>query len=66
MTPQRLHIGDLFIFPFLDKNSLLTIKSLDYQDFKKVHSMLESKLHLTPEGLDEIRAIQARMNRNRK
>lgn len=54
------------LFPFIDKNSLLTVKSLDYLDFKEVHSMLESKLHLTPEGLNEIRAIQARMNRNRK
>ena len=54
------------LFPFLDQNPLLTVKSLDYLDFKLVHSMLESKLHLTPEGLVEIRIIQARMNRNRK
>ncbi len=44
----------------------MTIKSLDYLDFKRVHSMLESKLHLTPEGLNDIRAIQAGMNLNRK
>src|ERR1700692_958126 len=54
------------LFPFIDQNSLLTVKSLDYFDFKHVHSMLENKLHLTPQGLDEIRVIQARMNRNRK
>jgi len=54
------------LFPFLDQNSLLTVKSLDYLDFKLVHSMLEDKLHLTPEGLDKIRTIQAGMNLNRK
>jgi LAGLIDADG endonuclease len=54
------------LFPFIDQNSLLTVKSLDYLDFKHVHSMLENKLHLTLQGLDEIRVIQARMNRNRK
>lgn len=54
------------LFPFLDENNLLTVKSLDYLDFKLVHSMLEDKLHLTQEGLDAIRVIQARMNRNRK
>jgi hypothetical protein len=62
---DRKHLSEN-LFPFIDKNSLLTVKSLDYLDFKEVHSMLESKLHLTPEGLNEIRAIQARMNRNRK
>jgi len=56
----------LYLFPFFDSNPLLTIKSKDYEDFKLVHSMLAKKLHLTPEGLNEIRLIQARMNRNRK
>jgi LAGLIDADG endonuclease len=53
------------LFRFLDHHSLLTIKLLDYLDFKKVHEMVEKGLHLTPEGLDEIRAIQSTMNRNR-
>lgn len=55
-----------YLFPFFDAYPLLTIKSKDYEDFKKVHAMLERKLHLTQEGLDEIRNIQAGMNRNRK
>ena len=53
------------LFPFLDQYSLMTTKSLDYLEFKRVHSMLESKLHLTPKGLDEIRMIQAGMNLKR-
>ena len=56
----------VFILPFFDSYPLLTVKSKDYEDFKKVHAMLEKKLHLTPEGLDAIRSIQAGMNRNRK
>lgn len=55
-----------FLFPFFDSNPLLTVKLKDYEDFKRVHAMLEKKLHLTPEGLDKIRSIKAGMNRNRK
>jgi hypothetical protein len=54
-----------YLFPFLDHHSLLTIKLLDYQDFKKVHEIVEKGIHLNPQGLDEIRAIQLTMNRNR-
>lgn len=54
------------LFPFLDQNLLMTVKSLDYLDFKLVHSMLEDKLHLTQKGLDDIRAIQAGMNLKRR
>nr|YP_009059715.1 LAGLIDADG/HNH endonuclease [Parasitella parasitica]AIO05765.1 LAGLIDADG/HNH endonuclease [Parasitella parasitica] len=53
------------LYPFFDIYPPLTIKSLDYLDFKLVHSMLDDKLHLTQEGLDKIRTIQTRMNRNR-
>jgi LAGLIDADG endonuclease len=53
------------LFLFLDHHSLLTIKLLDYLDFKKVHEMIDKGVHLTPEGLDEIRLIQSTMNRNR-
>lgn len=53
------------LFRFLDHHSLLTIKLLDYLDFKKVHEMVGKGFHLTLEGLDEIRAIQSTMNRNR-
>lgn len=54
------------LFPFLDQNLLMTVKSLDYLDFKLVHSMLEDKIHLTQEGLDKIRSIQAGMNLKRR
>jgi len=55
-----------YLFPFLDSHPLLTMKSKDYADLKRVHSMLENRVHLTQAGLDEIRAIAGAMNRGRK
>ena len=62
---DRLDLSEK-LFPFLYQNLLMTVKSLDYLDFKLVHSMLEDKIHLTQEGLDKIRSIQAGMNLKRK
>jgi len=47
------------LFPFFDEYPLLSVKSLDYADFKRVHALLEARAHLTTAGLDEIRTIQA-------
>lgn len=41
------------------------VKSLDFEDFKKVVEMMEKGLHLTSEGIDQIRQIKAGMNRGR-
>jgi hypothetical protein len=53
------------LFPFLDNHPLQTIKSLDYSDFKRVHALLESKAHLTQQGLNDIRTIVSGINRGR-
>lgn len=53
------------LFPFLDKHQLLTRKSIDYQHFRAVHAMMRKGLHLTPEGLTQIRELQSKMNRQR-
>lgn len=56
------------LFPFFDAYPLLSVKSLDYADFKRVHAPPmggEARAHLTTTGLDEIRTIQAGMNRAR-
>jgi LAGLIDADG endonuclease. len=60
--------SDIFekIIPLFDKNSLLGIKGLDYQDFRKVAFMMKDKTHLTKEGIYEIRQIKSGMNRGRK
>jgi hypothetical protein len=55
-----------YLFPFMDNNPLLTVKTLDYADFKRVHAMLDNREHLTQEGLDLIREIAAGTNRGRK
>lgn len=38
------------------------VKSLDFEDFKKVMEIMEKGLHLTSEGIDQIRQIKAGMN----
>lgn len=53
------------LFPFLESHPLVTQKSLDYANFRVVHAMMRNGEHLTPEGLDKIRAIQLLMNRQR-
>jgi hypothetical protein len=43
------------LIPFFDKYKIVGVKSLDYQDFKKVAELMNNKAHLTSEGLEEIR-----------
>ena len=53
------------LFPFLDAHPLLTRKSIDYDHFRTVHSMMRQGQHLTSDGLARIRSIQQLMNRQR-
>ncbi len=53
------------LFPYLTSYPLLSQKSIDYANFKLVHSFMRDGYHLTPEGLIEIRRIQQLMNRQR-
>ena len=53
------------LFPFLTSYPLLSKKSIDFANFKLVHSLMRNGSHLTPEGLLEIRRIQTLMNRQR-
>jgi hypothetical protein len=54
------------IIPFFLKYSLESAKSLDFNDFIKAAKLIESKDHLTEEGLEQIRSIKLKMNRGRK
>lgn len=54
-----------YLLPFLDDCPLVTQKRLDADAFRKVHSLMVNKLHLTAGGLEEIRAIKSTMNRAR-
>ena len=51
------------IVPFFMRHSLKTMKKVDFLKFRKVLLLMEQGRHLTPEGLAEIRAIAASMNR---
>jgi len=62
---RRFSDFDLHLFPLLDEYPLETNKRLDAEAFRKVHSLMKEKRHLTQNGLDEIKAIKATMNRAR-
>ena len=53
------------IIPFFDIYPIRGIKSLDFEDFKKVCNIVKSKKHLTPEGIKTILEIKSNMNQNR-
>jgi hypothetical protein len=54
------------IIPFFDKYPICGDKAKDFEDFKKVALLIQSKAHLTEEGLEQIRRIKSEMNRGRK
>lgn len=54
------------IIPIFEKFKLHSIKSLNYEDFKKASLLIEKKAHLTRKGLDELKVIKGRMNKRRK
>lgn len=54
------------IIKFFLKYKIRGVKLLDFNDFMLIASLVNRKLHLTQEGLDQIRKIKSRMNRLRK
>lgn len=54
------------VITYFDKYPLMGVKSLDYQDFKTVYSMILTKDHLSDSGREKIKLIVANMNSNRK
>ena len=56
---------DKNIISFFEKNTLLGVKSLDFQDFNKVAKLISSGGHLTVSGLEKIKSIKAKINSNR-
>nr|YP_009445562.1 LAGLIDADG endonuclease [Bipolaris cookei]ATV95722.1 LAGLIDADG endonuclease [Bipolaris cookei] len=53
------------IIPFFEKYPVLGAKSRDYQDFLSIISLKNNSSHLTPEGMEQIKEIQSRMNTKR-
>ena len=54
------------IIPLFKKHPVLGVKALDLADFCKVAELMQNKVHLTQEGIDEIQKIKSGMNRGRK
>lgn len=53
------------IIPMFDKHPLLGNKKKDFNDFKKVAHLMESKHHLTEQGIKDIALIKSKMNSKR-
>jgi hypothetical protein len=53
------------ILPFFDKYPIIGVKSEDFKDWAKVAKMIQTKVHLTNEGFDQIRQIRTGMNKGR-
>ena len=54
------------IIPFFNKYKIRGVKAKDYSDWCVVAHMISEKMHLTKEGLEQIRRIKAGVNRGRK
>jgi len=54
------------IIPFFEKYPIEGVKSLDFEDFKQVCTIIKNKKHLTPLGIKAILDIKLNMNLNRK
>jgi len=53
------------ILPFFQKYPIIGVKRLDYLDWCKIAELMKNKVHLTEEGLEQIRTIKAGMNKGR-
>ena len=53
------------IIPIFNKHKIIGVKLLDYLDFCLAAELVSKKAHLTLKGIEEIRKIKSRMNRNR-
>ena len=53
------------IIPFFVEHPLKTKKHVDFEKFRKVLLMMQAGEHLTPDGIERIRAVASQMNRGR-
>ena len=53
------------IIPIFEEFKLHGIKSKNFEDFKKAALLIKNKAHLTRKGLDEIKKIKGKINKNR-
>lgn len=75
MTDQMSRVGDFVvtrfneiidkIIPLFDKHPLRGSKALDYSDLRKIAYLMKDRVHLTVEGIEQIRQIKLGMNTGR-
>jgi hypothetical protein len=53
------------VVPFFEKHELKTSKRQDFLKFRRVVRLMAAGEHLTPDGVERIRAIASQMNRGR-
>ena len=53
------------IIPMFREHPILGTKALDFEDWQKVSNLMHNKVHLTSEGLEQIRLIKSGMNSGR-
>lgn len=53
------------ILPLFLKHPILGVKSQDFEDGAKVAEIMNSKAHLTMQGLEQIKVMKDGMNRSR-
>jgi hypothetical protein len=60
-------VGALYsaVIPFFERYPLYTRKKFDFYCFRDVIRMMERKEHLTLEGLEQIKKIKSKMNKNK-
>jgi len=51
------------IIPFFEKHPLKTKKRTDFEKFRRILRLMEQGVHLTSDGVEEIRRIASQMNR---
>ena len=56
------HLRDV-ICPFFLRHPLKTRKNVDFSKFRSIVLAMDNGIHLTAEGLDQIRSLAAQMNR---
>jgi hypothetical protein len=54
-----------YIIPFFTEYNLLSVKRLDFHDFRTIANLIKGKKDLTEEDISKIKMLKFNMNKNR-
>ena len=66
ITVMKLYDLTHKIIPLFEKNKIIGVKQLDFEDFAEVAKLMHLGLHLTDEGLKLIRSIKLKIEQRKK